>query len=316
MATAQITHQHRQLVRTTCLWWGGLRKLLAGVTTVCHHNPYESATFAEEFPVSVVHSFGWAHSLSFDDVALRHAESGPDEPFIVHAGEGTDTSSGAELERLHSLGVLDSRCVIVHGVALTEDDIELLNESGASLIWCPSSNQFLFGRSINEQHLRKLHRLALGTDSALTAAGDAFDELREASACSDFSAQELYRLVTSSPAKLLHLRNGEGRVAIGGVADFIAVRGADSTGAETLSSISAADIELVICRGKVMLASAAMIERCPVEARSGLLPMELEGVLRWVRAPLGRLFADAATHLGCDLMLGGKRVRHVSTAWL
>ena len=315
-SSAATIQQHRRIPRNTRLWWGGLRNLLAGVTTVCHHNPYEAATFTEEFPVRVVHSFGWAHSLAFDDVAMRHAECGADEPFLLHAGEGVDEMSTLELERLCSLGVLDPRCVLVHGVALTQQDIELLNEAGASVVWCPSSNRFLFGRTIDVRRLRKLNRLALGTDSALTAAGDLVDELREAAIYSDFSARELYELVTNSPARLLHLRHGEGRIAIQGVADFVAVRDSFRTGAEALSSVSAEDIELVISRGRVVLASSAMLERLSPESKAGLKPLEVEGLVRWVRAPLGKLFHDAVSQLGCDLMLGGKRVRHVSTDWL
>ena len=315
-ASAQTIQQHRKIARTSRLCWGGLRNLLAGVTTVCHHNPYEAATFTDDFPVRVVHSFGWAHSLAFDDVGARHTECGPDTPFIVHVGEGTDQSSKAELGRLNSLGVLDSRCVIVHGVALTDQDIELLNKAGASVIWCPSSNRFLFGQTIDARRLRKLNRLAVGTDSALTGAGDLAEELREASVYSDFSAKELYELVTSSAAGLLRLRDGEGRIAIGGVADLVAVRALSSTAAEALSSLSAGNIELVISRGRVVLASSAMLERLSLEAKAGLKPLEVEGLVRWVRAPLGKLFHDAVSQVGCDLMLGGKRVRHVSTEWL
>jgi cytosine/adenosine deaminase-related metal-dependent hydrolase/ubiquinone/menaquinone biosynthesis C-methylase UbiE len=315
-SSAATIKRHRRVDRQTRLWWGGLRNLLAGVTSVCHHNPYEAATFTEDFPVHVVHSFGWAHSLAFDDVAMRHAECGADEPFILHAGEGVDASSASELEHLCSLGVLDPRCVLVHGLALTDDDIELLNESGASVVWCPSSNRFLFGRTIDARRLRKLKRIAMGTDSALTAAGDLVDELREASFHSDFSAQELYEFVTSSAARLLRLRNGEGRIAIEGVADLVAVRDSCRTEAEALSSVSAEDIELVISRGRVVLASSAMLERLSPETKAGLKPLEVEGLVRWVRAPLGKLFHDAVSQLGCDLMLGGKRVRHVSTDWL
>ena len=36
------------------LIWGGLKNLLSGVTTVCHHNPRELAVFDRNFPVRVV----------------------------------------------------------------------------------------------------------------------------------------------------------------------------------------------------------------------------------------------------------------------
>jgi len=35
------------------LRWGGIKNLLSGVTTVCHHNPYEARVFEREFPVRV-----------------------------------------------------------------------------------------------------------------------------------------------------------------------------------------------------------------------------------------------------------------------
>ena len=46
------------------LGWGAIKNLLGGVTTVCHHNPYEEV-FEHDFPVRVVKRFGWAHSLAF-----------------------------------------------------------------------------------------------------------------------------------------------------------------------------------------------------------------------------------------------------------
>ena len=59
------------------VWVGGLKNLLAGVTTVCHHNPMHRAA-ATPFPVRVVRNFGYSHSLHIDgdavaDVASRHA---------------------------------------------------------------------------------------------------------------------------------------------------------------------------------------------------------------------------------------------------
>src|SRR5216684_4324113 len=57
--------EHLRVAKATRLAWGDLRNLLSGVTTVCHHNPYEAAVFEHDFPVRVVQRFGWAHSLDF-----------------------------------------------------------------------------------------------------------------------------------------------------------------------------------------------------------------------------------------------------------
>src|SRR5262249_9678507 len=41
--------EHRAVPKSTRLWWGGIRNLVAGVTTVCHHNPYDAETFDNAF---------------------------------------------------------------------------------------------------------------------------------------------------------------------------------------------------------------------------------------------------------------------------
>ncbi|MFN8007668.1 MAG: amidohydrolase, partial [Terriglobia bacterium] len=51
--------------KPTRLFWGGLRNLLSGVTTVCHHNPYDEMTFRNHFPVRVAEAYRWIHSLDF-----------------------------------------------------------------------------------------------------------------------------------------------------------------------------------------------------------------------------------------------------------
>ena len=63
------------------LWWGALKNLLSGVTTVCHHNPYEREVFGADFPVRVVRRFSWAHSLEFEpDLAARFRKAPAELP--------------------------------------------------------------------------------------------------------------------------------------------------------------------------------------------------------------------------------------------
>jgi hypothetical protein len=46
--------------KTVRLWWGALKNLLSGVTTVCHHNPYEREVFGAAFRCTV-RRFSRAH---------------------------------------------------------------------------------------------------------------------------------------------------------------------------------------------------------------------------------------------------------------
>ena len=69
-------------------------------------------------------------------------------PFIIHLCEGTDEKSAEEIFVLRGLGALDRRTVIVHGVGLGAAGHELVEGSGAAIIWCPTSNIFTLGQTL------------------------------------------------------------------------------------------------------------------------------------------------------------------------
>lgn len=300
---------HRQVPKSLRLWWGGIRNLLCGVTTVSHHNPYESAVFSQDFIIRVLKDYGWAHSLALDPIAARKKKQTPrGQPFFIHLAEGTDETSGAEIFELDRAGALDEDTVIIHGLGIGTSGGALLRAKGAGLVWCPSSNQFLFGDSMSPTDIRAFPRVALGSDSPLTAQGDLLDEVRYAHQVLRTTAAETYEYVTRQPAALLRLKKGEGTLRIGAVADLIAVRDTGRSPAETLATLSYRDVELVLLAGRVHLASPEMKHRLPEHACEGLQPLLVQGVLRWIRAPLERMFSETAKHLPGPLYLGGKQV--------
>ena len=63
----------RKIEKSIRLWWGGIRNLLSGVTTVCHHNEYAPA-FDDHFPVRVLRNYGWAHSFAFEEKIQSRAQ--------------------------------------------------------------------------------------------------------------------------------------------------------------------------------------------------------------------------------------------------
>ncbi|MBI3696650.1 MAG: amidohydrolase family protein, partial [Acidobacteria bacterium] len=201
--------EHLRVPKSVRLVWGGLRNLLAGVTTVCHHNP-RAAVFDRDFPVRVVKRFGWAHSLRFSpDLAERFRATPDGWPFVVHLGEATDSEGRREgrreIGRLDRMGALDARTVLVHAVALDRRGWRLVRERGASVVWCPSSNLFTLGRTLDPAAIPAGVRVALGTDSPLTAKGDLLDELRLARRVSGLPKTALYQMVLEEPARILRL---------------------------------------------------------------------------------------------------------------
>lgn len=301
--------QHLAVPKDVRLWWGATKNLLCGVTTVCHHNAAGNGLFDDDFPVRVVRRFGWAHSLAFEkDVARAFQETPDGAPFIIHLGEGTDEAARNEIFELDRLGALDSRTVIVHGVALDEAGRALLRRRAGSLIWCPSSNLFTLGTTLDPRSFSPWCPVALGSDSALTAEGDLLDEVRVAMQVTNVEPQEIFEMVTQRAAQVLQLEQGEGTLISGGVADLIAVADSGGSPAETFASCTFRDVELVMVAGRVQLLSSALRERWPKEFRRALASLRIEGVERLIAAPRDGLIEETRDHLGTEIRLAGKRV--------
>jgi cytosine/adenosine deaminase-related metal-dependent hydrolase/ubiquinone/menaquinone biosynthesis C-methylase UbiE len=310
-----IIERYRQIPKTTQLWWGAIRNLLCGVTTVCHHNPLHEELTLPNFPVRPLSRFGWSHSLAFDsDLAEKFQRTPWEQPFILHAAEGIDEESKSELSRLDQMHVLDERTVLVHGLACTPQEISLINRRGASLVVCPTSNRFLFAKTLSRELLASVERLALGSDSPITAAGDLLDEVHYLCAETGLNPNMIYGMVTSNPAEILRLRDGQGRIAEDGVADLIAVRDRYDSPARAVSELTFGDVKMVMLAGRVQMASPHLYARLPYDLRAGMELIEVGGHHRWIRGPLRALFADAEDVLGQKgLLLAGREVRYLGT---
>lgn len=310
---SDIIARYRQIPKKTQLWWGAIRNILCGVTTVCHHNPLHEDLTHSDFPVRVLSRFGWSHSITFDlDLKEKFQRTPKEQPFILHAAEGMDDESRNELIRLDQMQVVDERTVLVHGLACTAKEISLINQRGASLVVCPTSNWFLFKKTLQHALLTSVERVALGSDSPITAAGDLLDEIGSLYAQAGLNPEMIYSMVTTSPAEMFHLNDGQGHIAESGIADLIAVRGHYDAPARAISELSLGDVELVLLAGRVQMASPHLYARLPHNLRSGMELLEVAGHQRWIRAPLQALFASAECVLGRQkLLLAGREVRYL-----
>jgi cytosine/adenosine deaminase-related metal-dependent hydrolase len=307
---SDVIEKHRAIPKEVRVWWGGIRNLLCGVTTVSHHNPLWLELQRSDFPVRVVQEYGWAHSLALGgDLAAACAATPHGRAFIVHACEGVDELARNELRELDQLGLLDARTVLVHGLAIDAEGVLLIRDRDASLIVCPSSNHFLFGTIPRKCLFEEIENVALGNDSPLTAEGDLLDEIRFAMDICAISPASAYRMVTEAPAKILRLEDIDGRIRESGLADLIAIRDTGADAADRLQSLSVHDVEFVMVSGQVQLASEAVMARLPLSVKPGLEPLSIDGTMRWLRAPVERLSQRAEEVLGIGkVRLGCRRV--------
>jgi cytosine/adenosine deaminase-related metal-dependent hydrolase len=236
----------RRVARRAALLWGAWKNLIAGVTTVVHHDAWES-DFEDDFPIRVAR-LRVAHSLGLEsDLA---GVSRGDGPFAIHLAEGTDRPAADEVRQLAQLGLLSPALLAVHVVGADPDGIRQLRESGAAIVWCPSSNYFLFGRTAPAALLAPGIDVVLGSDSLLTGAGSLLDELRVARCSGIVSDERLLDAIGRVAARRLSLP--EPTLAVGAPADLAVFR-------RPVLEATVADVALVVVAGIPRVADPALV---------------------------------------------------------
>lgn len=260
--------QGRAIARRDALLRGAWKNIVAGVTTVVHHDAWEDV-FDEEFPLRVAR-VRTAHSLRLEaDLAASAVGSGP---LAIHLAEGTDCEAAEEVRELERNGLLNSDLLAVHCVGADADGVRRLRSSGAAAVWCPTSNAFLFGRTAPSGLLAPGMDVLLGSDSLLSGSGTLLDELRFAQHLGMLSNERLLDAVGDVAARRLGLR--EPSLECGSRADLAVFR-------RPVLASGADDIALVIAAG--------IPRAVHPELASGLgpwrqwsEPRQMYGVSRWV----------------------------------
>jgi cytosine/adenosine deaminase-related metal-dependent hydrolase len=253
------------------------------VTTVVHHDTWEH-DFELDFPVRVAR-LRCVHSPGFDAAGMNAAAAAGmnaaaaagagGTPLTIHVAEGTNGAAADEVRTLHRAGLLDSSLFAVHVVGVDDDGVDRLHAAGAAVVWCPTSNLYLFGRTAPPR-LLACGDVLLGTDALLTSAGTMLDELRVARALGCVDDDRLRAAVGSSAARRLGL--GPFTLEAGGAADLLLLR-------RPLLAASALDVALVIVAGVPRFSAA---EFAPFFQRAGVRTGEITvcGMTRLVSRPL------------------------------
>jgi cytosine/adenosine deaminase-related metal-dependent hydrolase len=293
---------------------GALKNLLAGTTCVAHHDPWHPTLDAADFPVALLHDYGWSYALGGPDYGppvKQSFETTPaDRPWMIHLAEGTDATARAELTQLDTVGCLAPNSVLVHGVGLTERDIERVIEAGAAVVWCPTSNVNLLGGTLDPRPLQTAERLALGSDSRVSGARDLLEELRAVIQAHAFDPRAALALATTDAARILRLPQ-RGRLTVGAHADLVIVPDNGGAAACSMAGIRRHQLRAVVRDGLPRIADpdfAGWFDAAGVEA----VPAMLDGQPKL----LARALADPALialEPGLELTSGINKVLHEST---
>lgn len=245
------------------------KSLCAGVTTVSDHIPHEiNEPFIDQVPVRILTNYALAHAISDlrldwgDGIVPEFTRSNGTTPFITHANEGFDPDTRDEIHELHRLGALQRNTVLIHGIALSDDDIELVARQQASLIWCPVSNMFMFNVTANiPEMLRVGANVALGTDSCATGALHLMGEMAAAKKISQewsfgaISDRDFLNMVTINAARAFLIDDKLGSLEAGKLADVLVLKRHYDDAYASATSCQPEDIQLLTMAGQPMIGS-------------------------------------------------------------
>ena len=289
-----VAWQHQPITESDRVLWGAYRNLFSGITTVAHHGPLQLRFLVDgSLPVRLRLPMACAESLLREpDIESRARHARARMPFAIHLAEGIDETSRREIARLDALGALGPGTMVVHGVGLDADGRRLMASRGASLVWCPRSNHFLFGATAAVDQMPPEVPIALATDSTMTGSVTLFDELRFAAGLGKVSPDRLLAMVTTEAAEVV-MSPERGRIVVGAPADMIALPPA-GTAIDTLLAAQPRALALVMVGGRVRLAAPRFAWAGDLEATK--LGGERVHVQRGLHALVDRLAATLPTN--------------------
>ncbi len=257
-------YQERQQIENRDLYLlAGYRNLVSGVTTVSDHIPrFVAEPFYDIIPVKAIREYSLVHSLGSnaliwgEEVNVEYQKAlKNDIPFITHISEGFDPETIENLKTLDRLGGLGDHSVLIHGIAFSESDMDLIKKKGASVVWCADSNMFMFNKTTNiKMLLDKGINVCIGTDSPMSGGLNLLYEMKFDKTLFKklhgeiLEEDTILKMVTENPAKAFHLKNA-GKIEKGCIADLALFRSRGKSPANSVVSAEICDVMLVVIDG-------------------------------------------------------------------
>ncbi|MBD3227556.1 MAG: amidohydrolase family protein [Candidatus Lokiarchaeota archaeon] len=152
------------------------------------------------------------------------------DTFLIHLAEGTDDRSHNEFEILKDKGLLIDPLVSIHSIPLNRSDYAELAESGANMIWSPTSNLLLYGATANVKSAwEEGVCVGLSPDWSPSGTKNSLGELKIADQWNKdkldgfFSDYNLTEMVITNPAKMCGWENRCGKIEEGFQADLVVI---------------------------------------------------------------------------------------------
>lgn len=305
-------YQERQQIENRDLYLlGAYRNLVSGVTTVSDHIPHFVAEpYYDLLPTKAIREYALAHSIT--SFALAWGEGIESEyrkavekdiPFITHIAEGFDNETIQDITTLDRQGGLGEHSVLIHGIAFSEKDMDLIKKKKASVVWCGDSNIFMFNKTTNiKMLLDKGINVCIGTDSPMSGGENILSEIKfdrklyKKMYGLELPDETIYRMVTVNCARAFRLHD-HGAIKTGNIADFVVVKDRGGSFINSVVSSDLKDIMLVVINGMPAYGDieyAGLFDSLKIQyqeivlgGREKIIIGDLQGLLRRISRAVG-----------------------------
>jgi cytosine/adenosine deaminase-related metal-dependent hydrolase len=237
--------------RALRLRWGALKNLVCGVTAVAHHG--RSRDRLASLPVDIIPGTS-IHSARFAPLWRLRLNTPVDRsPYVFHVGEGASPQVAHEVDAVLRWNLFQRRLIGVHAIAMHREQAERFH----AVVWCPVSNEFLYGKTADIASLKRATAIVFGTDSTLTGGWNFWTHLRRARALGLLDDRELFDAVTRTAARIWR-RSKTGSIAPGSKADLVVAKKKRPNRWDAFFAVDPEDILLVLRGGAVVLCDASL----------------------------------------------------------
>ncbi|WP_036223872.1 amidohydrolase family protein [Marmoricola sp. URHB0036] len=217
--------------------------------------------------------------------------AGEVDAHYLHLAEGMRDNERSQKEfdlLADTLKGLTKATVIIHGTALSRDQLGQAADAGARLVWSPQSNLRLYGETTRAGDALDVGLpMALGADWLPSGSMSLLGEMKVArqqlvEQDHPITAEDLVTMVTSGAAEVAALGGKLGSLEVGRVADLVVMARQDDDAYESVCESTPADVELVMIGGDVAYGRADWVTQLAADAADP----DLEPVLAWGRSML------------------------------
>jgi cytosine/adenosine deaminase-related metal-dependent hydrolase len=233
--------------------------------------------------------------------------------YFYHLSEGVDHIARRHFRNLLVNDLIAPSLVGIHSLGLAPEDLIIMADNQAKLVWSPFSNLLLYGQTLDLKAVKEAGvKLSLGCDWGPSGSKNLLQELKIASFVnkeqnSPFAAKELVGMVTADAAELIGWEKYLGRLQAGMLADVLVVAGADGNPYEGLINSIEKDVQLVTVHGTARYGDSNLMQKLHTGTSSDLEEFAVNGVdkvlyLYAPASPLNQLSLSKAIDILRDAM--------------